>query len=103
MTNTVRNKASETITVLGGAVALPSAVRNSDSTTTIRVNDVTMTRIDGARQHRDQRDQLDHALGQAGALAEIDADVLGCGRMSGRYAEDCQKQPEGSSAHPVAV
>ena len=29
------------------------------------------------RQHRQQRDQLDHALGEAGALAEIDADVLG--------------------------
>ena len=36
------------ITEFGGAVAVPSAVRNSDSTTTIRVNDVIMTRIDGA-------------------------------------------------------
>src|ERR1700692_216800 len=35
-------------TELGGAVAVPSAVRNSDSTTTIRVNDVIITRIDGA-------------------------------------------------------
>src|ERR1700688_501879 len=36
------------ITEFGGAVAVPSAVRNSDSTTTIRVNDVIMIRIDGA-------------------------------------------------------
>ena len=36
------------ITEFGGAVAVPSAVRSSDSTTTIRVNDVIMTRIDGA-------------------------------------------------------
>src|SRR3954468_15116032 len=36
------------ITELGGAVAVPSAVRSSDSTTTIRVNDVIMIRIDGA-------------------------------------------------------
>src|SRR5438552_575199 len=36
------------MTELGGAVAVPSAVRNSDSTTTMRVNDVIITRIDGA-------------------------------------------------------
>ena len=36
------------ITELGGAVAVPSAVRSSDSTTTMRVNDVIMMRIDGA-------------------------------------------------------
>jgi hypothetical protein len=36
------------MTEFGGAVAVPSAVRSSDSTTTIRVNDVIITRIDGA-------------------------------------------------------
>src|SRR5258708_36796109 len=36
------------ITEFGGAVAVPNAVRNSDSTTTMRVNDVIMIRIDGA-------------------------------------------------------
>ena len=36
------------MTELGGAVAVPSAVRSSDSTTTMRVNDVIMIRIDGA-------------------------------------------------------
>src|SRR5215475_9838740 len=36
------------ITEFGGAVAVPSAVRSSDSTTTMRVNDVIMIRIDGA-------------------------------------------------------
>src|SRR3954447_26098145 len=36
------------MTEFGGAVAVPSAVRSSDSTTTILVNDVIMIRIDGA-------------------------------------------------------
>src|SRR5580704_15255746 len=36
------------ITEFGGAVAVPSAVRSNDSTTTILVNDVIMIRIDGA-------------------------------------------------------
>src|SRR5262245_8856008 len=36
------------ITEFGGAVAVPNAVRSSDSTTTMRVNDVIMIRIDGA-------------------------------------------------------
>src|SRR2546430_12541864 len=36
------------MTEFGGAVAVPRAVRNSDSTTTIRVNDVIMIRIEGA-------------------------------------------------------
>ena len=48
ITKAVRNNASEMTTELGGAVAVPSAVRNSDSTTTIRVNEVIMTRMDGA-------------------------------------------------------
>ena len=48
ITKAVRNSASEMITELGGAVAVPSAVRSSDSTTTIRVNEVIITRIDGA-------------------------------------------------------
>ena len=38
------------MTAFGGAVAVPSAVRSSDSTTTMRVNDVTMTRMDGASE-----------------------------------------------------
>ena len=41
---------SETITALGDAVPVPSAVRSSERTTTIRVNDVIITRIDGARE-----------------------------------------------------
>src|ERR1041384_5503300 len=36
------------ITEFGGAVAVPIAVRSRDSTTTMRVNDVIMIRIDGA-------------------------------------------------------
>src|SRR6185437_9407599 len=48
ITNAVRNIASAMITELGGAVAVPIAVRSSESTTTMRVNDVIMIRIDGA-------------------------------------------------------
>ena len=44
----MRNIASAMITEFGGAVAVPIAVRSSDSTTTMRVNDVIMIRIDGA-------------------------------------------------------
>src|SRR5579863_4669437 len=36
------------MTEFGGAVAVPSAVRSNDNTTTMRVNDVIMIRIDGA-------------------------------------------------------
>ncbi len=76
ITKAVRNSASETITALGGAVAVPSAVRSSDSTTTMR-RERRHHHQDGGRQrqHREQRDHLDHALGEAAALSEIDADI----------------------------
>ena len=48
MMKLVRNSASATITALDGAVLVPMAVRSSDNTTTMRVKDVTITRIDGA-------------------------------------------------------
>ena len=48
MTKAVRNKASEMMTEFGGEVAVQSAVRSSDSTTTMQVNEVIITRIDGA-------------------------------------------------------
>ena len=50
MTKAVRKSASEMTTEFGGEVAVPSAVRNSDSTTTMRVNDVIITKIDGASE-----------------------------------------------------
>ena len=56
---------------------MPSAVRSSDSTTTMRVNEVIMTRIDGASDST-----VSSAISwmtrsvSAAALAEIDADVL---------------------------
>src|SRR5664279_4209669 len=40
--------ASAMMTEFGGAVAVPSAVRSRERTTTIRVNDVIMIRIEGA-------------------------------------------------------
>src|SRR5262245_22545272 len=48
MMKLVRNRASETITALEGAVLVPMAVRSRDSTTAILVKEVTMTRIEGA-------------------------------------------------------
>ncbi len=36
------------MTPFGGAVCVPMAERRSESTTTIRVKDVTMTRMEGA-------------------------------------------------------
>src|SRR3546814_4495080 len=48
MTKAVRNSARLIITMFGGACCVPIAVRRKDRTTTIRVNDVTITRMDGA-------------------------------------------------------
>jgi hypothetical protein len=48
VTKAVRNKGSEMTTEFGGEVAVQSAVRSSDSTTTMRVNEVIITMIDGA-------------------------------------------------------
>ena len=48
ITKAVRNSARLTMTAFGGAVWVPIAERRSDSTTTIRVNDVTITRMEGA-------------------------------------------------------
>ncbi len=56
---------------------MPSAVRSSDSTTTIRVNDVIITRIDGASESTviSAISWIARSV-RSGALAEIDADVL---------------------------
>ena len=48
MIKAVRKSAKLTITVLGGADAVPMAERKSDRTTIMRVNDVTMMRMVGA-------------------------------------------------------
>src|SRR5690554_5037142 len=48
MMKAVRNSASEIITEFGGAVCKPMAVRKSESTTTMRVKLVTITKMDGA-------------------------------------------------------
>ena len=50
ITNNVRNSDRLTITELGGLCWMPIAVRNSDSTTTMRVKHVIMMRIDGASE-----------------------------------------------------
>ena len=50
MTQAVRNRASDIITALGGAVCRPMAVRRSESTTMMRVKLVTITRMEGASE-----------------------------------------------------
>ena len=75
----VRKSAGAMLTELGGNVAVPSAVRNSDCTTTMRRNYV-FTRLDGASES-----DVDNAINEdvlvkpasGGALTEIDADILG--------------------------
>jgi hypothetical protein len=49
MMNAVTNRASEISTAFGGVCCRPSAERRNASTTTTRVNEVIMTRIEGAR------------------------------------------------------
>lgn len=46
----VINNASEIITVLGGDCCNPMAERKNDSTTMIRVKEVIIIKIDGARE-----------------------------------------------------
>src|SRR5882757_8268644 len=90
------------MTEFGGAVAVPKAVRNSDSTTTIRVNDVIMIRIDGA---------VNSAInwiarsGDAAATlaAEIDADVLRERRIGQRSGGDYQGSKEKYSTRKYAA
>ena len=76
------------MTALGGAVAVPSAVRRSDSTTTMRVNDVIMIRIDGASDSTVMKaiSWITRSVSPR-ALAEIDADILR-GRRSDRRCKD---------------
>ncbi len=68
----------------------------------MRVNDVTITRMDGASEkNRQQRDELDDAFGeQSGTLAEIDADVLsgGDGRRSGERYRGRQRRKTNTAA-----
>src|SRR3954454_7176486 len=48
ITNSVRNRAMPVITWFGGDCCSPSALRTSDSTTTILVNEVHSSSTDGA-------------------------------------------------------
>ena len=47
--NKVRNKARETRTILGGVELVARALRVMENTTTIRVKEVIITKMDGAR------------------------------------------------------
>jgi hypothetical protein len=64
-------------TELGGNVAVPSAVRNSDRTTTMRVTSSPGSTVQARATSttRSTEDVLVEAAG-GGALTEIDADIL---------------------------
>jgi hypothetical protein len=64
-------------TELGGKVAVPSAVRNSDCTTTMRVTSSPGSTVQARATSttRSTEDVLVEAAG-GGALTEIDADIL---------------------------
>jgi len=76
---------------LGGAVAVPSAVRNSNSPTTMRVNDVIMTRIDGASDSTVKSAISWMMRSFRPALAEVDANVLRGERR--RREQKCRYRP----------
>jgi hypothetical protein len=59
----------------------------------MRVNEVIITRIDGASDSTGhERNQLDYALGAPATLAQIDADVLRRCRQRGS-AQDREDHP----------
>ncbi len=85
------------MTALGGAVWVPMAVRSSDSTTAMRTKLVTMMRMERHRQDGDERDELDDALVHAGALAEIDRDVL----RDRRPRDERRRGEQGEAGQPA--
>ena len=88
------------ITLLGGLCWMPIAVRSSDSTTTMRTKLVTMMRIDGASDRTVIRaTSWTSALGQAGALTEIDVDICcaAAGSTRAPRARGKQRRKSGGS------
>src|SRR6476661_5751233 len=84
MTKAVRNSDSETMTELGGAERGAQERQHHDDAGERGHHDEDRGR---QRQHRQQRDHLDHALGETPALREVDADLL---RAGGRRQRDDQ-------------
>ena len=90
ITKAVRNSASETSTTFGGVCCRPSALRRNDSTTTMRVNDVTITKIDGAS---------DSTVNRAMSWTMLPVDDAPLPRSS---VKDCAKAGEAMTVNRVA-
>ena len=95
MTKKVRNRARPTSTWLGGVCWMPSAVRRNDSTTMIRVNEVTMTRIDGARLRTvsSARSWMMRPVVVPAAVGQIERQALRRRRLNAQHGESDQRQP----------
>ena len=62
-----------------GSCCRPSAVLSSDSTTTMRTNEVVIITIYGASDSSGQKpDELDHAVGQAAAAGPPRLMLISC-------------------------
>src|SRR3954469_8190286 len=80
MTNSERNSASPTSTWFGGTDCVPMALRTSDSTTTIFVNAVHMSRIAGATPSTVMSAMIETTwLGWPGTFTDPDGWVGACG------------------------
>jgi len=63
----------------GGEVAVPSAVRNGDSTTTMGLKEVIVTRIDAASDStRPKRDKLDDARSARRRRPQLKLMLISC-------------------------
>src|SRR4051794_12042188 len=80
MTNSERNSASPTSTWFGGTDCVPMALRTRDSTTTIFVNAVHMSRIAGATPSTVMSAMIETTwLGWPGTFTDTDGWVGACG------------------------
>src|SRR4051812_30455387 len=96
MTNSERNSASPTSTWLGGTDCVPIALRTSDSTTTIFVNAVHMSRIAGATPSTVMSAMIETTwLGCPGTFTETDGcfGVPGPVGLAGAFGPDAAGAP----------
>src|SRR4051794_34045547 len=100
MTNSERNSASPTRTWFGGTDWVPIALRTSDSTTTIFVNAVHMSRIAGATPSTVMSAMIETTwLGCPGTLTETD----GCFGVPGPVGLEGAFGPDAAGAATAAA
>src|SRR3954454_11717571 len=106
MTNSERNSASPTSTWFGGTDCVPMALRTSDSTTTIFVNAVHMSRIAGATPSTVMSAMIETTwLGWAGTLTDTDGcfGVPGPVGLAGASGPDAAGAAGAATSAEVAV